>query len=146
MTILPHDSELQVMIASSLISTQITAANTKFSSTCNVFNSHFLITGSNSGDSSASAVTPFPASHRLTIELSSRLLPLITPRHVPHRTHNPSIIIGPCSPRRCIGMVVAWTTENTAFVLLRACMLRLLPSNCVQSYRLAMGLCATIYI
>jgi hypothetical protein len=54
-------------------------------------------------------------------EPSSKLFPLITPRHGP--------------------------TENTALLLLRACMLRPLPSNghCLQSHRLATGLYATIF-
>jgi hypothetical protein len=54
-----------------LHTSQITAATTKSSPACYVFTSRSLVTASNSGDSSASALTPFPPGHRLRTELRS---------------------------------------------------------------------------
>jgi hypothetical protein len=45
-------------------------ANTKSSSACSVFTIRSVATASNSGDSSASALTPLPAGYHLTTELS----------------------------------------------------------------------------
>jgi hypothetical protein len=53
-----------------LYNSQITTEPAKPFPACRVFISRSLVTGSNSGDSLASAFTPFPASHRLTTELS----------------------------------------------------------------------------
>jgi hypothetical protein len=49
-----HNSELQVITASLLISTLYKSLHAKFSPACNVFNSPSLATASNSGDSLAS--------------------------------------------------------------------------------------------
>jgi hypothetical protein len=48
---------------------------------------------------------------------------------------------------RCPETAVARATENTILLLLRACMLRALPSNgrCLKSHRLAMSLYATVF-
>jgi hypothetical protein len=46
---------------------QITRAYRLVFSVCTESTSRFMVTASNSGDSSASALTPLPASHRLTI-------------------------------------------------------------------------------
>jgi hypothetical protein len=128
-------------VIANLHTIQITAANTKFSPACSVFASRFLITVPNSWNSSDSVLTPFSAGHRLKTELSSGFLQLITPWHVPHRKNNPSIIAEACLPRRCVGMVAARTTENTDLLLLRA-----LPSNCLQSHRVATDLYPTIHV
>jgi hypothetical protein len=61
-TTLPQDSELQVIT--------ITATNTKSSPACSIFTCSFLVRASNSGGSSASALTPFQAGHRPTTELT----------------------------------------------------------------------------
>jgi hypothetical protein len=96
---------------------QITRAHTKFFQAWSVFTSRFPVTASNSGDSTAFALMPFPAGHRLTTELSS---------------NNAS----------------ARTNKNTAHLLLRARMFRVLPSNrrCSQTHRLGMDLQATVFI
>jgi hypothetical protein len=55
---------------------QITAANTKFSQACSVFSSRFLVTASNSGDTSASAPTSLLSGECAATELSKgRCLP-----------------------------------------------------------------------
>jgi hypothetical protein len=82
-----------------------------------VFTSRFLVTASNSGDSSASALTPFLAGDRLTTELSSQLIPLITHRQGPRRKHSSSIVVETCLPCCCVVTVAARTTENTALLL-----------------------------
>jgi hypothetical protein len=50
---------------------QITRAHTTYFPACSVFNSRFRVTVSDSGDTSASALTPFPAGHCLANELNS---------------------------------------------------------------------------
>jgi hypothetical protein len=54
-----------------LHNTQITTEPAKRFAACCVFLSFFLVAASNSGDSLASALTPFSAGHRLTNEISS---------------------------------------------------------------------------
>jgi hypothetical protein len=84
---LTHDSWLHLIIAPShRWSPHFTNHySTRWSfSVCCVFTSRFLVTGSNSGDSSASALTSllsgeYPTS--LCTELNSKLVPLITFRH-----------------------------------------------------------------
>jgi hypothetical protein len=46
-----------------------------------------MVTASNSGDSSAYALAPLPAGHRLTTELKSTVVPLTAPWHGPRRKH-----------------------------------------------------------
>jgi hypothetical protein len=71
---------------------QITAAHAKnFQSA--VFTSSCLVTASNSGDSSASAPTPWPVGHSRTTELNSKLVPLITPWHGPRRKQFPTVAL-----------------------------------------------------
>jgi hypothetical protein len=48
---------------------KITRVHVKSISACSIFTSRFQATASNSGYPSASALTPFPAGHRLTTEL-----------------------------------------------------------------------------
>jgi hypothetical protein len=94
----------------------------------------------------------FTASHtELNYQLTFPLL--ITSQHRPHRKHHSSIAafmsvaMGTCLPSCCPEKAVAQTTENTVHLLLHVCMLWALPSNsrCLQSYRLARGLYATLY-
>jgi hypothetical protein len=56
-----------------------------------------------------------------------------------NRKHSSPILVGPCLALRCVTTVLMWATEKTALLLLRACMLRALPSNdrCLQSHRFA---------
>jgi hypothetical protein len=69
-----------------------------------------------------------------------------------YRKHRSSIVAfvfvatGTCLLSCCPETVAARTTENTVLLLLRACMLRALPSNgrCLQSNRLATGLYAKV--
>jgi hypothetical protein len=65
--------ELQVFTTPSLISTLYRSLlhTHRCSQFVTVFTSCFLVTASNSGNSSASALTPLSAGHRLTTELSS---------------------------------------------------------------------------
>jgi hypothetical protein len=51
----------------SLHTLQITDTNTKSSSACSAFTTHFLVTACNSGDTLASVLRSFPADHRLTL-------------------------------------------------------------------------------
>jgi hypothetical protein len=71
---------------------QITAASTKPSPVRSVFTNRFLVMAFNSEDSSASMLMPFPAGHHPTTQLSSKLVPLITLHHRPHRKHSSSIV------------------------------------------------------
>jgi hypothetical protein len=48
-------------------------AHAKSFPACSVFSSRFLLAASNNGNSSASALTPFPAGHRLTTQLTLSL-------------------------------------------------------------------------
>jgi hypothetical protein len=76
---------------------------------------------------------------------------LITYRHRPHRKRHSSTVAflsaaaRTSSPCRFLETAAAWTTENTVFLLLHACMLRALPSNyrCLQSHHLATALYTT---
>jgi hypothetical protein len=100
---------------------------------------------SKSLDSSASILAPLPADRHLTTELSSKRLPIITIRCASYRKQ-----LFYCY----ISMFTALLRSNgrgadyrdTALLLLRGCVLRALPNNghCLQSHRLATGLCATI--
>jgi hypothetical protein len=115
---LPHDSELQVITASSLISTFYKSLLQRLGIfSCSVFTSRFLATAYNSGDSSASALTPFPADRRVTTELSSKFFTLITIRHRPHRKHSSCIVGKACLQRRCI-------SKEVACILPRECVYR----------------------
>jgi hypothetical protein len=125
---------------------QITATNTMSSPPCNVFTSRFLVTASNNGDPSASALKSFPALYHLATQLLCKLVPSITLWHGPRRRHIFSIVA-------CVFTALLrsngrlWTTENIALLLLLVCILRLLPGNgrCLQSHSLATGLYATVY-
>jgi hypothetical protein len=83
---------------------RITREHTKSFPACNVFTSHFPVRASNSGDSSASTLTPFPAGHRLptksqlnysiissqsplqnSTDLTAPIVPVITSKHGTHR-------------------------------------------------------------
>jgi hypothetical protein len=105
LTTLTHDSRLHLIMAPLLISTlyKLLEHTRRFFPACSVFISRFPVTDSNSGDSSASALTPFPAGHRLLMNWALNVGSLITPRHGP--------------------------TENTALLLLVSCMLQVLSSN-----------------
>jgi hypothetical protein len=127
-----------------LHSLQITTTNTISSPPCNVFTSRFLVTASNSGDSSASALTPFPALHYLATQLLYKLVPLIALWHDHVEIY--FLSLRACLPRSCVATVAARATENIA-LLLCACFLPLVPGSgrCLQSYSLATGLHATVY-
>jgi hypothetical protein len=118
-----------------LHNSQITTAPAKPFPACCVFTSSSLATASNSGDSSASRSQVLSSfSYQLICPL------LITSLHGPHRKHRSSIVAfvsvaaGTCLPSRCPETAAARTTENNVFILLRAYMLRALPSNgrCLQ--------------
>jgi hypothetical protein len=66
---------------------QITAANTKSSPTCSFRTSRFLITASNIGDSSASALKSTLNGGSLPTDLVAPVVFLITSRHGPRRQH-----------------------------------------------------------
>jgi hypothetical protein len=97
----------------------ITALHAKSSPAYNVFNSRFLVTDSNSGDSSPSRPQllasrfQYRTACQLSTELVARVLFFITPRHGPRRQHLVSrvacvaVAAGPCLPSRCIATAVA---------------------------------------
>jgi hypothetical protein len=68
---------------------QITRAYAKSFPACNVFTGRFLLTASNSADSSVSALTPLPAGYRLTTD---SVLQLTNSQAGGHLTPAPSLL------------------------------------------------------
>jgi hypothetical protein len=68
-----HDSELQAIIALSLIYTLYKSLPAKSSPACSVFNSRCLVTALDNGDSSASVFTSFLSGEYPVTDQSSEL-------------------------------------------------------------------------
>jgi hypothetical protein len=106
-TLIHNDSELQTSAALSLVYTLYKSLHAKFSPACSVFNSRFLVTDINNGDSSVfrAQILPSRYQYRTTCQQSTdlvaRVLFFITPRRGHRRQHTVS------SRNRCRGNVFA---------------------------------------
>jgi hypothetical protein len=69
-----------------------TRVHAKYVPACSVFTNRFPVTASNDVDSSASALTPFSAGHRLTTELSSKLFPAYNTSAQTNKKHSSFIV------------------------------------------------------
>jgi hypothetical protein len=119
---------------------EITASSTETSPACSVFTSHFLVMAFNSEDSSASVLTPFPAGHHPTTQLSSKLVPLITLHHRPHRKHSSSVVA--CMFTALLGSNgcgVDYRKQSSSIVAGVTS-----SGRCLHSHHLTMGLYATV--
>jgi hypothetical protein len=109
---------------------QITTAHAKTFPACCVFNSRFLVTASNSGDSSSSCAQFIPSTfqYRTNFQLSTELIApflfFIIPRRGPHRQHHGLPV---CLRNRCRGDVF------TLFVS------RSMPSNGSVNHNIVIG-------
>jgi hypothetical protein len=131
--------------AANLHNSQITTA--KSSPACSVFNGRFLVTGVNSGDSSASRAQVLPSRFQyrtdcqLSTELVAPILFFITPRRGPRRQH-------PVSPVACV--TVATGTCLPIRSLETGCItplfIRLLHSNGCRCYNIILPLVFQVVI